>query len=135
VGAQGLGHQDGGGAVRGADDADGGGVLQVEAQQNRDDDGQEDTSLSGGAAQEQLGVGQQGSKVDHGADAGEQQDGHGLTGLDADFKQPLNDTGGLTQRLTVLIDNTGQGQVDQNGAEAHGHQQRGLEPLDRKSVV
>ncbi len=32
VGLQGLGHQDGGGAVGGADDADGGGVLQIKAQ-------------------------------------------------------------------------------------------------------
>src|SRR5699024_12354793 len=68
-GAQGLGHQDGGGAVSGADDADGGGVLQVEAQHDRDDDGQEDTGLSSSAAQEQLGVGQQRPEVDHGADA------------------------------------------------------------------
>ena len=103
--------------------------MEVEAQQDRDDDGQEDTGLSSGAAQEQLGVGQQRTEVDHGADADEQQDGHSLTGLNADLKQPVDDTGGLAQRLAVLIDNTGQGQVDQDGAEAHGHQQRGLKSL------
>ena len=126
-----MGDQDRGGAVCGADDADGGGVLQVKAQGRSQEDGEENTGLGGGAAQEQLGVGQQGTEVDHSADADEEQDGEGLTGLDANLKEPLDDAVGLTHALAELIDDAGQGQVDQDGAEAHGQQQGGLKPPSR----
>ena len=36
---------------------------------------------------------------------------------------------GLTHALAELIDDAGQGQVDQDGAEAHGQQQAGLHVL------
>ena len=129
VGLEHLGNQDRGGTVRRADDADRGRVLQVKAQHRGNQDGQEDTRLGRGAAQKQLGVGQQGTKIDHGSDADKQQDGHGLAGLDAHFKKPLNDAVGLAHAFAELVDNAGQGQVHQDRTKAHWHQKRGLKPL------
>ena len=107
-----LGHQQGGGAVRRADDADGGRVLQVKAQRSGQDDGEENPRLGGRAAQKQPGVGKQRAKVNHSADADEQQDRHGLTGLNAHLKQPLNDTVGLPHPLAELVNDPGQREVD-----------------------
>ena len=76
--------------------------------------------LGGGAAQEQLGVGQQGTEVDHSADADEEQQREQLVGH-ARLKQGRNGADGL-----ALGDGTRQGQVDQNGTKAHGQQQARL---------
>lgn len=86
-------------------------------------------------AQEQLGVGQQGTEVDHSADADEEQDGEGLAGLDANLKEPLDDAVGLTHALAELIDDAGQGQVDQDGAEAMGSSRAGSNPFSMASQI
>ena len=107
VGAQRLRHQQRGWAVRRADNSDGGGILQVETQQHCNDDSEEDARLSRRTAQEQLRVSQQGTEVDHGPNADEQQQGHSLAGLNARLKEPLNDAGGLPHPGAELVNDSG----------------------------
>ena len=121
-----LGDQDGGGAVGGADDADGSCILHIKAQGGGQEDGEENARLSGSAAQEELGVGQQGTKVDHGSNADEQQDGHGLTGTDANLKEPLDNAVGLPHSGGHLVDHARSRQIDQDSAKPHGQEQGGL---------
>src|SRR5699024_6812114 len=90
VGTQSLRYQDGGRAVGRTDDADGGGIFELKAHESGDDDGQENTGLGSGAAQKQLGIGQQRTEVDHGTDADKQQNGHGFAGLNPHLEKPLN---------------------------------------------
>ena len=116
------GHEDGGGAVRRADDGDGGGVLQLEAQQRGQGQGEENAELGRRAEDHQLGIGEQGLEVDHGADADEQHQREQLGALNADAEQRLQhmlDAGAFHRHR----------QVDQDGAEAHGQQQRRLHLL------
>ena len=110
----------------GADDADGGGVLQVKAQQGGQHHCHENAELSRRSEEEHLRVGEQGPKVNHGANADEQQQGERLGGLNTHFKQPLDDAMGLSSALHHLVKHTGAGQVHQDGAKAHGQQQCGL---------
>ena len=113
-----VGHIDAGGAVRRADDGDAGGILELEAHQHRHTQGKKDTELGRRAKEHHLGVGEQGTKVDHGADADEQQQREQLRG-DARLKQGLDG---------LRVDER---QVHQNGAKTHGKQQGGLHlPLD-----
>ena len=129
VGVEHLGDQDGGGTVGGADDTDGGGVLHIEAQGSCQQDGEEDARLGGGAAQKQLGVGQQRAEVDHGSDADKQQNGQGLAGADAHLKEPLDDAVGLPHPGSHLVNDPRRGQIHQNGTKPHGHEQSGLKSL------
>ena len=94
--------------------------MQAEAAQGGQTQGEEDAELRGCAENEQLRVFQQGAKVDHGADAHKQQQGEQLVG-DAGVVQHIQHA-----FLSPLGDSTRVGQVDQNGAEAHGQQQAGL---------
>src|SRR5699024_8272915 len=57
IGSQHLRYQNGSGAVGRADDTDGCGVLKVKAKEYGNQDSCKNTELSGGAEQEQLGVG------------------------------------------------------------------------------
>ena len=119
LGAQGVGHEDGGGAVGRADDADGNGVVQIK-EDARQADGEENAELGGCAEQHQPGLFQQGAEVDHGADADEQQQGEQLvrhTCLEQHRKGAFG---------VALGDGARQGQVDEDGAEAHRQQQAGL---------
>ena len=126
VGAQHLADQNGGGAVGGADDADGGGVLNLKAQQGCQDDGEENAELRRSAEEEHLRVGKQRPKVNHRANANKQQQRERLGGLDAHLEQPLDDAMGFPGTLHHLVEHAGAGQVHQDSAEAHGQQQRGL---------
>ena len=126
LGAQHLGDQNGGRAVRCADDANGRRINDIKPDRRRHDDGQEDARLRRRAEQEQLGIGEQRAEVDHRADADEQQQRERLARLDADLKQPLDDAVGLAHALRDLVDDAGHRQVDQDRAEAHRQQQRRL---------
>ena len=65
--------EDGGRAVRAADDGDGGSGLAVEAQGDGAEIGGENAELSCCAEQEAHGIGDQGTEVRHGPDAHEDQ--------------------------------------------------------------
>ena len=69
------GDEDGRGAVRAADDTHGGRLCAGEAQQTAAHIGQEDAQLGRSAQQQALGVGDQGTKVGHGAHAHENKAG------------------------------------------------------------
>ena len=105
-----IGHVDAGGTVGGGDDGGRGRVSQAEAQHDGDDQREEDAELRRCAKEEHLGVAQQRTKVDHRADADEQQQREQLAG-NACVEQGLNG---------FRVD---KGQVDQNGAEPHGQEQ------------
>ena len=120
------GHQNRGGAVRGADNANGGGVLNLKAQQSGQHDGHKNAKLSRRAEEEHLRVGEQGTKVDHGANADEQQQRERLGGLDAHLEQPLNNAVGLAGAFHHLVEHARAGQVHQDSAKTHGQQQRGF---------
>ena len=77
--------QDGRGAVRAADNTDGSGLLRVEAQQVRAEEGEEHAELCSSAQQQALRVGNQRTEIGHRADAHEDQAGID-TGLHADVK-------------------------------------------------
>ena len=127
IGAEVVGHEDGGGAVCGTDDGDGSGVLQLKAHHTRETQGKEDTELGGRAEDHELGVGEQGAKVDHGTDADEQKQGEELVG-DTRGKEHVD--GALLQdTLRPLVHRARQGEVDQNGTEAHGQKQGRLHVL------
>ena len=118
-----VGHEYGGGAVRRADDGDGGRVLQVKAQKGRQAEREEYAELRRRAEDHQLRIGQKRRKVDHCADADEQKQREQLVG-DARAEEHIDDAG-----LCALSDRAGERQVDQNRAEAHGQQQRRLHVL------
>lgn len=109
------------GPVGGADDGDGGGIGQREADERGQNQREEYTQLCGAAENKQLRVGQQGPEIDHGADADKQQNGHGLACLDTYLKQ-----GGEN---SVVGDYGRAGDIDEYRAEAHGQQQSGLHIL------
>ena len=67
------GNVDGGGAVRAADDADGGSFLVGEAKHLSTQESEEDADLRGSAEQQAGGAGNERLKVRHGADAKEDQ--------------------------------------------------------------
>ncbi len=117
--AQRLRHHDGGGAVRRADDGDGGRVLEVK-EHGGHAQREEDAKLRRRAKQHQLGVGQQRAKVDHRADADEQ-----------DQREELVGDAGVEQRgqRALGADQVGVGNVDQDRAKADGQQQRWLHVL------
>ena len=138
------GQPDGGGAVRAADDADGGGDVGLEAE---DADGHqesgEDAELGGGAEQQGLGVGKQGTKVGHRADAHEDQRGV-EAGLDADVEdvkqtalmddvrqRDLTGNVGVPQLGVIHM---GAGEVREQHAEGDADQQQGLKFLDQTEV-
>ena len=122
-----VGHKDGGGTVSGADDAYRGGVgdgEDIAEEKHAHGDGEEDTELGGSAEEQHLGVGQQRSEIDHGADTNKQQQGQQLIGHGG-AEQHIQHTV-FRAGLIDLSDRAGEGQVDQNGAEAHGQQQSGF---------
>ena len=121
VGLQLVGDQNGGRTVRRADDGRSRGVLQLKPAERGQNQGQEDAELGGRAEEKQLGVGEQRPEVDHGADADEQQQRKNFGRLDAYIEQPLYDA--------VFPKHAGFRQIDQNGTEAHGQQQRGFHLL------
>ena len=119
AGTQLLGDENGGRAVRRADDGDRGRVVELKSQQGRQPQGEENTELCRRAEDHQLGICQQRLKIDHRADADEQQQRKQLMPRDAELKQMGDDP----RRAGI-------GQVHQNRAEAHGQQQRRLHLLD-----
>ena len=125
--AQLVGHKDGGRAVRRADDGDGGGVRQRK-KQPRQHQREENAQLGRRAEQHQPGLFQQRAKVDHRADADEQQKRKQLVGHDRlkQYRQGTFDP--------ALRDGPGQRQIHQNRPEAHGQQQAGLHFFDDGKV-
>ena len=122
--------EDGGGAVRAADNADGGGLSRGEAQHQGQDKGGEDAQLSSSAQQQGHGVGQQGTEVGHGADA--HKDNGRVDGvLDALIDDPhkpyASGMGGRVHHR--LCKQTGEGQVGQQHTKRDGDQQQGLKAL------
>lgn len=89
VGFKHVGHIDRSRAVRSANDGDGSSILQREANEPGHNQGEEDTKLSRRPEKHHLGVGEQGAKVNHGADADEQQQREQLRG-DTRIEQGLN---------------------------------------------
>ena len=126
IGMEHLRDQNGGRAVRRADDADGGRVLEVKAQHDRRDHRKEDAELRRRAEEEHLRIGEQRAEVDHRADADEQQQRQRLARLDRRFEEPLDDALALAHARDHLVQNAGHRQVDEDRAEAHRQQQRGL---------
>lgn len=127
VGGEVVGHKDGGGTVRRADDGDGGRILDVKAQQGGHTEGEEDAELGRRAEEHQLGVGEQRGEVDHGADAHKEQQREELVG-DAGVKQDA-ERPNLGDPFHHLGNRPRHGKVDQNGAETDGQQQRRLHLL------
>ena len=138
------GNKDGGRAVCTTDDGDCSGLLLGEVhnagsgQQTSAHVSTKDTKLSGSAQQQALGVGDQGGKVGHGADAQEDQRGVNAQ-LDAHVKhigkaavvQDL-DPQGVFQTVTdeiFHVDDAAARQVCQDHAECHRQQDQGLEFL------
>ena len=113
-------YEDRRGAVGRGDDAGGGGVGQVEAEQAGHDDHEEDAELRSGAEQQQKRARQQRAEVDHGADADEQQQWEELR-VDTHVEQDLERAG-----LATEGEDAGVGDVHQDGAQTHGDEQRGL---------
>ena len=124
MGRQLRGQIDGGGAVGAADDGDGAGLVRCETDGERHHVCAEDAELGGCADKHQLGIGDQGREVGHGADAEEYQRGipagantvvedveHRSLFVDADFE-----TGSRVER-----------HVADKDAEADGHEQHRFE--------
>ena len=122
VAGEAAGHVDGGRAVGRADDADGRGFLQAEAEQGGGHHGEEDAELGGGAEEQQHGLAEQRAEVDHGADGDEDQQREDL-GQDAGAEEHGERPDDLLAALD-LVEDRGVGDVDQDGAEADGQQQR-----------
>ena len=117
-----IGDEDGGGAVRRADDGNGGGVLQLEAEERCHAQGKEDTKLGRGTEDHKLWIGKQGTEVDHSTDPDEKKKWEKLVGYacaEQDGNGPF-----LNHSVRCLGDGPGQGEVDQDGAEADGEQKR-----------
>ena len=119
LGTQGVGHKNSGGAVRCADDGDGGCILQIKNEACQEE-GEEDAELCRSAEQHQPRFFQQGAKVDHRADADEQQQREQLV-CHARLKQRRDGAFCL-----ALGDSARHRQVDQDRTKAHGQQQAGL---------
>ena len=113
------------GPVAGADDADGHGVELAEPQGQGQQNGQEDAELAGRPQHDDPGVGEQRPEVGHGADADEDQHREDL-GADAEVVEE--------PQRPALGHELGLGDVDEDGAEADGHEQQGLEPLPDSQV-
>ena len=124
---QGVGHKNGGGAVGSADHGNGGSVRQIKEKACQEE-GEKHAELCGCAEQHQPRALQKGPKVDHGTDADEQQQGEQLV---AHARVEQSGDGALG---AALGDGARKGQVHQNGAEAHGHQKRGLHFFDNAKI-
>ena len=123
--------EDGGRAVRAADDADGTGLIGGEAEHEREQVGAEDTHLCSGADQDEARLRDQGREVRHGPDAEEyqwrvpavlhavvQDVQHGVLFVDADLEA---DAGrGIEE----------EGDVADDHAESDRHEQQRLPMLD-----
>ena len=143
------GDEDSGGAVCAADDGDGGRLLLGEVhqtgsgQQTSAHVSAEDTELSGSAQQQALGVGDQGCKVGHGADAEEDQrrvdaqlDAHVKHVSQTAVVQDL-DPHGVLQTVTnevLHVNDAAAGEVGQDHAEGHGQQDQRLKLFDDSEV-
>ena len=119
--------EDGRGAVGPADDADGRGVEDIEMDGGYDfrdhqgpDQGGEDAELSRCPQKGGSGIGDQRAEVGHGPDAHENQQRKSAR-LDAHYIDEIKDS--------ARFGDAGKGDVGQNAAESHGHQQQGLKPL------
>jgi hypothetical protein len=145
---------DGRRTVGAADDADGGGFAQTEtdagdgAQQQRAEESDENAELRRGAEQGGAGVGDQRTKVGHGADAHENQDRE-KTGLHAEFEEVveiaarLQNAGGHGRHAVDHgadhfhvrgLGDVGIGHVGQQSAEADGQQQKRFKALDNREI-
>ena len=91
LGPQGVGHKDGGGAVGGSDDGNGGSVLQVKEEPGQKQ-GKKDAELCGCAKKHQPGLFQQGAKVDHGTNADKQQQGKSSLDIPASNRAEMGPT-------------------------------------------
>ena len=120
LGMQCIGHKDGSGAVGSADNGDGRGVVNIKEETGHKES-EENTELGGCTEEHQPRVLQQRAKVDHGADTDKQQQREQLVG-NACIKQY-----GYGAFLRPGLGNgAAEGQIHQNGAEAHGQQQGGF---------
>ena len=122
--AQHQADQNGGGAIGRTDDTGSRRIHQVKAQQRGHGDGEEHAELSRRAKEQQLGVGKHRSEVDHSADTDKKQQRHGFRGVNAHFKEPIDDSFYLTGPCHGLGEHPGHGDIDQDGAKAHGQKQR-----------
>ena len=140
MGRQLRSQENGSGAVGAADDANGGSLCAGEAHADSAEERGENAHLGGSAQQQGLGVGQQGAKVGHGANAHEDQAGVQRS-LDTDVEDvqqtalahngAVGMVGGMTFGHEVgpqlLIVQAGTGQVGQQAAESDAAQQQRLE--------
>ena len=117
-------HKDARRPVGRADDRDGRRIPDVKAEQRRHRKREENAELRRRAEQHQLRILQQRFKIDHRADADEQQQREQLVG-DASAEQNVKRTG-LRHALIHLRHRAGHWQIHQNRAEAHRQQQRRL---------
>ena len=113
VRAEVLRHEDGGRAVGRGDGGDGGRVVELKADEPGDHEREEHAELRRRAKEHHLRVGEQGAKVDHRADADEQQQ-----------REQLRRDAGVVERLDGLA--VHKRQVDEDRAKAHGEQERRL---------
>ena len=136
------GDQDGRGAVRAADDADGSRFVGEKAQDQGHAVGQVDAQLSGRAQDQGLGVGDEGTEVRHGADAHEDQAGVDAQ-LDAEIEVVEKTTVfGICQNgpvdVAALVDlrvvEFRARQVGEQHAEGDGEQQQRLELLHDRQI-
>ena len=96
------GGQDGGGAISAADDTDGSGLLRIESQQVRAEEGEEHAELSGSTQQQALRVGDQRTEVGHGADTNEDHAGVN-TSLNADIQDIDQAAVGHDMAVAVIV--------------------------------
>ena len=129
VGFQEIRHEDRRRAICRADDADGRRILDGEAQKGCKAEGEENAELRRCTEEHQLRVVQQRLKIDHCPDADEQQKREQLV-CDSRVEQHVQNAD-LLHAVDDLCHRAGQRQIDQNRAEAHWQQQRGLHiPFD-----
>jgi len=125
VRSQQVAHINGGGAVDGADDADGGGLVEVEAEQQRQDQGAEDAELSCCTEQHHPGILQQRSEIGHGADADENQQREELV-VHPGFLQH--------REHAVVGDHRRERQIGENRPGADGNEQHRFVFLDDRQI-
>lgn len=120
----------GGGAVRTADDADGGGLLQGKAEKEHPDIGDEDPELGTGADDEGLGIGDERSEIRHGP---QPQKDH--AGNDLPFHTVFVEGPDQLRRPVLREAHEGdQWEVHQKDSEADGHQQKGFVIFGHRQV-
>ena len=142
----GTGDEDGGRAVRAADDADGRSLLTGKAQPLGAQEGGEDTQLRSSTQQQALRVGDQRTEVGHGTNAQEDQrrintqlNAHVEHIAQAAVVQDVN-PGGVQQNFVahtnkvLHVDDVAAGQVGQDHTKRDGQQQQRLKAADDGQV-